>query len=169
MKPTIREATAADADAIGRIQVETWRVAYAGLMPAAALEAASVEERQRLWREDLSRELPPRRATFVAEAEGEVIGFASVGECHEPGSEDGELYAIYLDHARWGQGAGRALLERAERALRDSGFADALLWVLDGNARAIRFYERAGWRPSGRKTDTFQGAEVVELGYRKRL
>jgi len=35
--------------------------------------------------------------------------------------------------------------------------------------RAIRFYERAGWQQSGRKTDTFQEAEVVELGYRKRL
>ncbi|MDQ3163446.1 MAG: GNAT family N-acetyltransferase [Actinomycetota bacterium] len=169
MKPTIREATAADADAIGRIQVETWRVAYAWLMPAAALEAASVEERQRLWRDGLSSALPSQRATFVAEAEGEVVGFASVGECREPGSEDGELYAIYLDQARWGQGTGRALLERAEESLRESGFADALLWVLDGNERAIGFYERAGWLPSGRKTDTFQGAEVVELGYRKRL
>ena len=165
----VREATVADADAIGRIQVETWRAAYSGLMPADALETASVAERQRMWRAGLSRELPPQRATFVAEAEGEVVGFASVGECREPGSEDGELYAIYLDQTRWGHGVGRSLLEQAERSLRDAGFEAALLWVLEGNARAIRFYERAGWQRSGRKTDTFQGAEVVELGYRKRL
>jgi len=138
-------------------------------MPADALETASVAERQRMWREGLPQELPPQRATFVAEAEGEVVGFASVGECREPGSEDGELYAIYLDQTRWGHGVGRSLLEQAERSLRDAGFEAALLWVLEGNARAIRFYERAGWQRSGRKTDTFQGAEVVELGYRKRL
>ena len=83
---TVRAATAADGDAIGRIQVETWRAAYSGLMPADALETASVEERQRMWRAGLSQELPPQRATFVAEAEGEVVGFASVGECREPSS-----------------------------------------------------------------------------------
>jgi hypothetical protein len=41
--------------------------------------------------------------------------------------------------------------------------------VLDGNERAIRFYEAAGWRADGRKVDTFQGAEVVELAYSKAL
>jgi ribosomal protein S18 acetylase RimI-like enzyme len=64
---------------------------------------------------------------------------------------------------------GRALLERGEESLRRSGFSAALLWVLDGNERAIRFYEAAGWERSDRKVDTFLGAEVVEIGYRKSL
>ena len=45
--PTIRRATAEDADAIGRVQVETWRAAYTGLMPAEAVASFDVEERQR--------------------------------------------------------------------------------------------------------------------------
>lgn len=166
---TVRPATAADADSIGRIQVETWRTAYEGLMPADALAAASVEARQRLWREGLSRQLPPERRTFVAELGGQVVGFAAVGECRDGGADEGELYAIYLDHVRWGLGIGRALLERGEQSLRESGFARARLWVLDGNERAIRFYEAAGWRPDGRKVDSFQGAEVIELAYSKAL
>ncbi|MGH3995116.1 MAG: GNAT family N-acetyltransferase [Pseudonocardiaceae bacterium] len=165
---TVRPAAAADADAIGRIQVETWRAAYEGLMPAEALAGASVEARQQMWRTGLTSAPSPERRVFVAEVGGEVVGFASVGEC-QTGGDEGELYAIYLDSTRWGLGIGRALLERAEEFLRDAGFQQALLWVLEGNERAIRFYEIAGWRPAGRKVDTFQGAEVVELAYRKPL
>jgi len=41
--------------------------------------------------------------------------------------------------------------------------------VLDGNERAERFYRSAGWHRDGEKEDLFQGANVVELRYRKQL
>ena len=53
--------------------------------------------------------------------------------------------------------------------MRASGFAEARLWVLEGNERAERFYRAAGWVHDGRKVDEFQGAEVVELRYSKQL
>jgi ribosomal protein S18 acetylase RimI-like enzyme len=150
------------------VQVETWRAAYTGLMPDEAIAAFDVEARQRMWREGLAREPRPGSETLVAEAGGEVVGFASVGACRD---EDGvgELYAIYFDAAHWGSGVGRALLHRAEASLRSSGFAEARLWVLEGNERAERFYRAAGWERDGRKVDEFQGAQVVELRYSKRL
>ena len=40
---------------------------------------------------------------------------------------------------------------------------------MDGNDRAVRFYETAGWEADGRKDEEFQGATVTELRYRKRL
>lgn len=165
---SVRAATSADADVIGRIQVETWTAAYAGLLPQEAIDAFDVGARQALWREGLSRAPRPGSATFVADSEGEVVGFATVGASH---SEDdtGELYAIYVHPTAWGTGAGRALIERAEESLRESGFAEALLWVLAGNERAERFYRAAGWEHDGEKEDVFQGAEVTELRYRKAL
>ena len=81
----------------------------------------------------------------------------------------GELYAIYLHPSCWGRGIGRALLERAEESLRSSGFTRAILWVMEGNERGERFYQAAGWEHDGRKLDTFQGAEIAELRYRKDL
>jgi GNAT superfamily N-acetyltransferase len=167
---TVRRAVAGDADAIGRVQVETWRVAYQGLMPDEAIAAFDVEERQRLWREGLARVPRPGSATFVAELDGEVVGFASVGRSRDEESvNEAELYAIYLHPARWDQGIGRALLERAEESMRDSGFEQALLWVMEGNERGERFYRAAGWERDGRKVDSFQGVEVAELRYRKAL
>ena len=164
----VRPATAADADAIGRVQVETWRAAYRGLMPDEAIARFDVAARQQMWREGLERVPRPGSATFVAEVEGEVVGFASVGACRDEEGA-GELYAIYLQPSHWDRGIGRALLERAEESLRSSGFARALLWVMEGNERGERFYRAAGWERDGRKLDTFQGAEVAELRYRKDL
>jgi ribosomal protein S18 acetylase RimI-like enzyme len=120
-----------------------------------------------MWREGLAREPRPGSATFVAVTD-EVVGFATVGAAQ---SEDdaGELYAIYVHPSSWGTGAGRALIERAEASLSESGFPHALLWVLAGNERAERFYRAAGWEHDGEKEDDFQGARVTELRYRKRL
>jgi ribosomal protein S18 acetylase RimI-like enzyme len=165
---TVRLAGADDADAIGRVQVESWRAAYTGLMPQEVVEQFDVASRQAQWREWLGAPPRPRSATFVVEDAGEVVGFAGVGPCREE-ADDGELYTIYLHPSRWGGGIGRALLRRAEEALRASGFPSAILYVLEGNERAERFYRAAGWEQDGSKVDEFHGATVTELRYRKRL
>jgi ribosomal protein S18 acetylase RimI-like enzyme len=166
----VRLATVDDADAIGRIQVETWRASYTGLVPDEAIAAFDVASRQRLWREGLRRRPRAGTATFVVEDGGEVVGFASVGASTDEGAgQEGELYAIYLHPTRWGRGIGRALLQRAEESMRSSGFRGAILWVLEGNDRASRFYRAAGWQEDGSKIDEFQGATVTEVRYRKRL
>lgn len=167
---TVRPATPGDADTIARVQVETWRAAYAGLMPAEAIAAFDLAARRAMWREGLAREPRPGSATFVAEADGVVVGFASVGAARDEPEHVGELYAIYVDAGSWGTGAGRALIVEAEASLRGHGFREALLWVLEGNERAERFYRAAGWaHDGGRKVEEFQGAEVTELRYRKPL
>ena len=53
--------------------------------------------------------------------------------------------------------------------MRSSGFTRAILWVMEGNERGERFYRAAGWERDDRKLDTFQGAEIAELRYRKAL
>ena len=167
---TVRLATADDADGIGRIQVESWRAAYTGLLPDHAVAGFDVATRQQLWREGLGRPPGPGSATFVVEEAGEVIGFASLGPSREAeGEREGELYAIYLHPTCWGRDIGKALLQRAEESLRGSGFRRAVLYVLEGNERAGRFYRSAGWEQDGSKVDEFQGATVTELRYRKRL
>jgi hypothetical protein len=49
------------------------------------------------------------------------------------------------------------------------GFAETVLWVLTGNARARPFYDNAGWVADGgeRTTEVF-GVTVPEVRYRRR-
>jgi ribosomal protein S18 acetylase RimI-like enzyme len=82
----------------------------------------------------------------------------------------GELTSIYVSPQHWGTGVGRELLSAATEQLRQAGFTEATLWVLEGNTRARRFYASAGWRPDGaRKDAVIAGVPVVEVRYRRRL
>jgi GNAT superfamily N-acetyltransferase len=156
----IRPGTAADAEGVARVQVETWRAAYAHVLPREQLQALSVERRAEHW-----RDYPP----IVADVDDEVVGFVSVGASRDDDA-DGELYAIYVHPDHWSTGAGRALIEAGEAELRRLGHRDVVLWVLEDNPRARPFYERAGWATDGAKRaiEIF-GNEVPEVRYRKRL
>ena len=161
----VREATVGDADAIARVHTATWRSGYRHVFGDERLKRFESDPDR--WRTNLSP--GSGRTTFVAVRDEELIGFSTVGPARDSGP-DGELYALYVDPDSWGTGTGRALMERAEQQLREEGFSEPTLWVLEDNPRARRFYERAGWSADGaRKRDIFLGLEVVEVRYRKRL
>lgn len=157
----IRSGTPEDAEAVARVHVETWQAAYAHALPREGLDSLSVSERA-----ELHRHRPP---TFVAEIAGEIAGFVSVGASRDAGL-DAELYAIYVHPAYWGTGVGRALITAGENELAKLGHVEAILWVLDDNPRARRFYELAGWSTDGaaRNINLF-GFDVPEIRYVKRL
>jgi hypothetical protein len=61
-------------------------------------------------------------------------------------------------------------MEQGEEELRALGHEQAVLWVLEDNPRARRFYEIAGWSPDGNKRvlEIF-GFDVTEVRYHKQL
>jgi GNAT superfamily N-acetyltransferase len=83
--------------------------------------------------------------------------------------EVGELYAIYVDPGWWSAGAGRVLLTSALDGLRAAGFSSAVLWTLAGNARARRFYEKAGFAPDGAVSILTGLGNVEEVRYARDL
>ena len=156
----IRPGTPDDAEAVALVQVRSWQVAYADTLPAERLAELSVEERAAMH-----RRYPP----LVAEVEGRIVGFVSVGRTYDQ-QGDGELYAIYVHPDRWSSGVGRALIAAGEERLRELGHCDAHLWVLEDNPRARRFYEAAGWSTDGtsRSIEAF-GFVLDEVRYSKQL
>jgi RimJ/RimL family protein N-acetyltransferase len=159
---TIRPATPDDARAIAEVKVETWRAAYVGVMPQSVLDEMNVDAHARIWASYLGSE---RVGIFVAEAGGEVVGFASVGS-HSGNDGAGELYAIYVRPGSWDTGTGLALMGAAVDWLTER-FPDAVLWVAKENPRARRFYELYGWKPEReRVAEVVPGAQVAEVLYR---
>ncbi|MEV8506589.1 GNAT family N-acetyltransferase [Actinoplanes sp. NPDC051475] len=136
----IRPQTDADIDEVAALHLRTWQVAYAGIVPADYLAGLKHED------------FAARRkygTTLLAVGDGAVAGFVSVGPGTE-GEGHGQLYALYVAPERWNIGAGRALVEAAEKQLAGA-YPDMRLWVLEENHRARRFYERAGLRPDGER------------------
>jgi len=148
---TIREAELSDAVAIGQVHVESWRWAYRGHLPDETLDSLDPTAREQQWRSTMS---DPSASVLVAIDRGAVVGFASTGPVDAEDAAPGtaHLFAIYLAPAAAGRGIGRALLERAEEVMRAAGFTRATLWVLETNARARAFYERAGWAWDGTRS-----------------
>lgn len=163
----MRRARPKDAAAIAEVHLRTWQGAYEHVFGAERLAGIDAERRRRGWERVLAERLD--ETVFVAEREGRIVAFASVGPSRdEPG--EGELYAIYALPEAWGSSAGRALMEEALAALRGLGFGEATLWVLDDNPRARRFYEREGWMPDGaRREGEHLGVVTAEVRYRIEL
>src|SRR5438093_922072 len=146
----VRRATQADVDAIVDVHVETWKVAYRGQLPDEYLDGLDATRPRRgvIWQRAIDS---PAQRVLVAEQDGRVVGFVSVGPADDKtlAAEVGELYAIYVHPRAWDIGAGRALMSQGVEAMRELGYARAVLWVLGSNERARRFYERAGWSADG--------------------
>ena len=74
---TIRPARPADASAIARLDVETWRTTYAGVLSASYLVGLSERRREAGWRSVILRE--PRDVRVATDATGAILGFGSCG------------------------------------------------------------------------------------------
>ncbi|MGW2161186.1 N-acetyltransferase family protein [Nonomuraea sp. NPDC001699] len=168
----IRKATPADAQAIAEVHVRSWQAAYRGLVPQDHLDRLDPAARRPGWERWLAGTAWPRQGALVAESDGRVVGFAGVLPARdgEDGATVAEVATIYLTPESWVRGIGRALMDAVLAALTEAGYQEAVLWVLDTNVRARRFYEAAGWHDDGvAKEDGSRGFVLTEVRYRRSL
>jgi GNAT superfamily N-acetyltransferase len=164
----IRKATPDDALNVARVHVRAWQVGYRGLLPDAYLDRLRPEDRA--VRYTFGGADPKGPATIVAvDDSGATRGFATTGPDRD-GADAGELCALCVDPEFWSRGVGQALIAAARERLVGEGYGRAVLWVLEGNARADRFYRADGWSPDGaRRSETIWGIAAADLRYRRSL
>ena len=155
---SIRVAEVRDAAVIAHVHVRSWLTTYEGIVPKEYLASLNETERVPLWQDGLTRDI----SVFVAEIEGEVVGFASGGAIREPvHAYDSELYTLYLLKEAQGRGIGRTLLGAVFKVLVQKGFKSMLVWVLEQNP-AVRFYERTGAQYITSKQIEIGGVQLPE-------
>lgn len=163
-----RPATVSDAAALADIHVRTWQDTYRGFVPDDYLSALAPVRWRPFWQDRLRDQAPPSGTTVLVQADGgRPIGFVSFGPARTGSAPStGEIFALYVLPQHQRGGGGRLLMAAGLDALRAAGFDRAVLWVLDGNARARRFYEDGGWRPDGVvKRDESRGFPLVQVRY----
>lgn len=138
----IRSASSGDIDAIVDVHLRSSKAAYSNL--PASVVGVSAESRRIRWGEALAE---PDSLVWVAEDAGQVVGF-----CHlrifaagSPHAGSAEIVSLYLDPARWHQGIGRALVERARSAAQAGGCRRLFLTAYTENERARAAYRAMGF------------------------
>lgn len=166
----IRPARDADFAATCRIHMAGRQHAYRGWIDDRVLDGTPLEEWAELRASSLVRQRGLR--TWVAEKDGRVVAFADTAAATDDDLPPaaGEVRLLYVDPAEIGTGIGRELFEHAVADLRERGYGPLVLWTLEGNEGARRFYERAGWEHDGRvRPWEWPGRQVSrEVRYRHR-
>lgn len=141
----------------------SWRETYGPYLPEDVWDGIDLNAQTSRFEQGLG---DGTITALVAEVDGSVQAFAIYGACRDADLPDaGEVMAIYAHPEHFSTGLGRALLPAAVEAL---GLRPVVLWVLENNARARRFYEIAGFRPDGAKqpAQLLGGVELPEIRYR---
>ena len=159
---TIRPARASDARPIARLDVETWRTTYAGLLSASYLVGLSERRREAGWRAVILRE--PRDVRIAVDAGGIIRGFGSCGPNRGDRFFAGEVFTLYVAPDWQNQGIGRRLVIALFRRLVTTGRRSAIVWVLRDNPARF-FYERLGARQVSHRPLPVGGASVEAIAY----
>ncbi|MFG2112566.1 GNAT family N-acetyltransferase [Streptomyces sp. NPDC048718] len=180
----IRTGTRNDAERVAALHTESWRTAYAGIMPDGFLRGPLLEDRLELWRGRLDTP-EPGAALFVVESTDGPDGADGLGEgdggdglsggarldgfAYVLPRPDGRLLLdnLHASPGRTGSGIGGRLLRHVFAwAAGEHPGRPVYLEVLRANTRAIAFYERHGALRTDERICVFeQGFELPELEY----
>ncbi|MFC7363006.1 GNAT family N-acetyltransferase [Nocardioides astragali] len=131
----IRPATGADMAAVADLWHEGWHAGHAGHVPDGLTALRTLEA--------FHARTPTRVAdtTVALDEADELMGFVTVvGD---------EVEQLFVGPDARGSGVAAQLLAEAEGQVAAAGHPEAWLAVVEGNARARRFYEKCGWRDNG--------------------
>lgn len=127
-----------EVDALAALWCQGWRIGHETIVPKDLLAFRT----QTHFRDRISESMSD---CFVIGPRGRIDGFVRLKEA--------ELDQVYVDPSQIGQGTAARLMKAAEDLLRDRGFKDVFLIASVGNDRAIRFYEKMGWRNAGQRRE----------------
>ena len=144
---TLRPYATADEEAAIELWRRTWQQAYPKIDFSARLD---------WWRARWRNELVPTATITVAEAARALVGFVTV----DPNT--GYLDQIVVATDQQGRGVAGALLAEARR-LAPEGLD---LHVNQDNVRAVRFYEKNGFRKTGTDVNPHSQAPTYKMSWR---
>ncbi|MGW0230887.1 N-acetyltransferase family protein [Actinopolymorpha singaporensis] len=173
----VRAATLADAPAMARVFVDTFRTAHRGQIPEHLLLERTYESSTQGWertlREIAAAEDPQEYVCVAEDTAGEIVGIAMGGppadwpfdDANRAAHPTGECYSLYVHTTRQRSGIGRALLADLATFLVSRGRRRLAIGVLAVNAPARAFYERIGGTLLGQRHFDDSGVLLDEVVY----
>jgi ribosomal protein S18 acetylase RimI-like enzyme len=158
----LRSATLADAEALGAVHIRAWQEAYAGVVPDKILSGLNFTQCADMWRSALAQGLMVQ----LAERNGKIVAFSASGDQTDASLPySGIIRALYVLRCAQHLGIGRRLMAATADDLLARGHMAAMLWVMEANTAARRFYVSLGGREIARTEQDCEGFHVVGIAY----
>ncbi|MDE6640938.1 MAG: GNAT family N-acetyltransferase [Acetatifactor sp.] len=139
----------------GYVHYKSWHETYTDLVDKNYIDGITLEKCTEIahrWPDNI----------IVAKDGDNVIGFVGYGTYRDNTlPEHGEIFALYVLKKYHGQKVGYELMNAALEKLSD--YKKIAVWVLKGNDRAIRFYEKYGFCFDGTEAEIKLGTPNTEL------
>jgi len=168
-----RRALPCDGPGLARVQVRSWQAAYQGRIADTYLQGLSVEQMVKDWENVFQSEAS--YTLLAQEKDGQaIVGFATLGSFRDGAvPQEGllELRALYIDPDHWRKGLGRKLTRLAMEECRRRKVGRLVLWVLESNTEAQKFYQDLGFQRDGevKIDDRIEDCPLVEWRYSRSL
>ena len=160
----IRPVEKADLYGVAKIKVETWNNSYKGIVDNTYLEKMDYKKTANKWLKNFDNE-----NFIVAVEDQQIMGFCRYGnridEIDRFKEYDGEIYAIYIDKKFQRQGIGNEMVKVACSELKKQNKNKVLIWCLEDNLEARKFYKRISGKELGIKKSNIGGKEYNEIAY----
>lgn len=141
---SVRRATLDDLEAMTGVYIAAWREGFRHMFSASVFADDRFDATRRA--ECAETTLNDGADTFVAEENGYVVGFTVA----RSGDRRVHVDDVWVQPRSWGCGAAAALVARVEDDLRAGGSKTLDAWVPEDSPTGRRFFEKIGWKPTGR-------------------
>jgi ribosomal protein S18 acetylase RimI-like enzyme len=148
---TIRKATAADADVLSELALKIFLDTFGAQNNPEDIELHASRSYSREIQ--LAEINDPTLTYLLAVVDGQPAGFAMIGlprsESCSKFDKPVELFRFYVEKSWHGKGIAQPMMKECEKIARSLGGGTICLSVWLENPRAIRFYEKVGFRKEG--------------------
>ena len=164
---SVRPASGQDAAEIGRLQNDTWQLAYRQVLPAEILITLDADRFAASWQAAIARPPTPAHHVLVAVEGEQLVGFVAFGpdpdrQPNDPEPEHTAAIGTLLVEPRWGRrGHGSRLLAAVSDIAHAEGINRLVAWVPVADTASLEFYRSAGWAADGLQRNLDTGAGTV--------
>lgn len=158
----IRYAVESDAEALGKLVVDTWRETYGGIFPEDFFENFTYEKQISRAKAILSGTASISRPAIAIKATGEPVGYAFSGPNRNASiAYESELHTLYVLADHHGQGIGKRLFGFVVHGEIKRGSSSIFTWVVATNPTRA-FYAKIGGTDLGMVQKRAFGSKNVE-------
>lgn len=159
----IRKVKYEDIEQIVDINIKDWKKVYKGIIDDEILDNLDRNKKIEKWKKHYNI-----GNVIVAEQNGNLLGYCRYEDNTNYNNTDidSEILAIYVDCDKLEKGVGRKLVEYVMTDLKNKNKAKMVIWCLEKNKNARRFYEKIGGKLlDDEKFFEVEGKKYKEVGY----